>query len=448
MDEIRARHGLAVGKRIQAVLSLVMLLVLFSLSFALLVPHVFALLIGLCGCLALVMGGAWFITKLMPRRLLGLIGVLVGAVLLVVALLMADGSLWTLVWKLLLLLGVTAVHLTLARFALERDQEPHEPDLAHRGAKSPTRPVLIYNARSGDGKVAEFDIVARAQAQGVTAVALEEGADLTELARQAVADGADCLGMAGGDGSQALVAAVAVEAGLPFVCIPAGTRNHFARDLGLDVTDPGSVLEAFVKGRRRLVDYGTVGERFFVNNVSLGAYASIAQSPEYRESKLATALGLLPDIIGPEAQPADLAFTTPEGEQVGGATVLLVSNNAYALGIGADAASRPSICDGVLGVLAVRAEKATDALAAVAQAGLGLINAGSTLLAFEVTDFAVQSSSPRIDAAIDGEAVTLDAPLHFTIHPRGLILLLPSSSRHLKRSISLRRLVAVALGQT
>ncbi len=447
MDEITARHVLAPRQRMEAVLALAMLIVLIVLTFQFLKTDFSALLIGLAGTFLLVVGGSWLVTKLMPRRLFGLFGGIVGLVLLGSALQIAGGRFEPIVWELSLLLAIAALQLLLARLALDGDREPHEPDHSHRHAKRPVRPVLIYNQRSGDGKVAEFDIVARAEAVGVTAIALEEGSDLTELARQAVAQGADCLAMAGGDGSQALVAAVAVEAGLPFVCIPAGTRNHFARDLGLDVSDPGSVIEAFVKGRRRLVDYGTVGDRFFVNNVSLGAYASIAQSPEYRESKLGTALEMLPEIIGPDAQPADLAFTTPQGEEVLGATVVLVSNNSYALGISGDAASRPSISDGVLGVLAVRAETAGEVLAAAAQASLGLANGGGTLMTFDVTDFAVQSSSTSIDAAIDGEAMTLDAPLHFAIHPRGLILLLPRSFKHRKRSVSLRRLVAVALGR-
>ncbi len=438
------RQGVAQVKRVEAVLALVLLGVLFVVTVILLRGSLIAILVGLCGSLLLAVGGSWLVTRLMPRRLVGLIIALVGLLMLGIAMAMADVSFWTAGWGLLALTAIAALQLLVARVALDGDKEPHRPDRSHRPWSRPRSPALIYNEQSGGGKVGEFDIASRAEALGVRAIALEEGSDLTELARAAVADGADCLGMAGGDGSLALVAAVAVEAGLPFVCIPAGTRNHFARDLGLDVTDPGSVLEAFVKGRRRRVDFGTVGERLFVNNVSLGAYASITQSPDYRESKLGTTLALLPEIIGPDATPADLAFRTPDGEEVEGATVLLVSNNSYSLGISADAASRPSISDGLLGVLAVRAETATEALAAVAQAGLGLANAGSTLLAFDVADFEVRSAGPTIDAAIDGEALTLDSPLRFRIHPRGLTLLLPRSARHRKRSISLRRLYAVA----
>ena len=101
----------------------------------------------------------------------------------------------------------------------------------------PAQPVLLVNPRSGGGKAARFDLVAQCRARGIEAIMFEPGDDLTMLATAAVRDGADALGMAGGDGSQAAVAAVAAEHGLPYVCIPAGTRNHFALDLGIDATD-------------------------------------------------------------------------------------------------------------------------------------------------------------------------------------------------------------------
>ena len=72
--------------------------------------------------------------------------------------------------------------------------------------------------------------------------------DPTALAREAAARGADALGVAGGDGSLAVVAAAAAAHGLPFTCIAAGTRNHFARDLGIDRQDPIGTLDAFSGG--------------------------------------------------------------------------------------------------------------------------------------------------------------------------------------------------------
>ena len=115
----------------------------------------------------------------------------------------------------------------------------------------PAQPVLLVNPRSGGGKAARFDLVAQCRARGVEAIMFEPGDDLTMLATAAVRDGADALGMAGGDGSQAAVAAVAAEHGLPYVCIPAGTRNHFALDLGIDATDVAGALDAFLDGQER-----------------------------------------------------------------------------------------------------------------------------------------------------------------------------------------------------
>ena len=143
--------------------------------------------------------------------------------------------------------------------------------------------MLICNPWSGGGKVAKFDLKAKAEALGVEVIMLDKGLDLEQLARDAIAGGADCIGMAGGDGSQALVASIAIEADIPFVCISAGTRNHFAQDLGFDKEDPAAGLAAFTSGVPRAIDYGTVGGRLFVNNASsasmLGSSCRLMPSP-------------------------------------------------------------------------------------------------------------------------------------------------------------------------
>ena len=160
---------------------------------------------------------------------------------------------------------------------------------------------------------------------------LDHGLDLAELARDAIARGADCLGMAGGDGSQALVASIAVEHDLPFVCVAAGTRNHFALDLGLDRRNPRQSVYAFRDAIERRVDYATVNDRFFVNNVSLGVYATIVQQEGYREAKAATTRQLLPELLGETTEPFDLSFVTPDGTEVDGSFLVMVSNDPYVL---------------------------------------------------------------------------------------------------------------------
>ena len=165
-----------------------------------------------------------------------------------------------------------------------------DPGMPARDVQPPPHPFLIMNPRSGGGKVARFGLKDKAEALGAK-VALLEGpgnVDVAALARQAVADGADLLGVAGGDGTQALVAGIAAEHDLPFLVISAGTRNHFAMDLGLDRDDPAACLDALTDGVEQRIDLGVIGRRTFVNNASFGAYAEIVESPAYRDDKRGT----------------------------------------------------------------------------------------------------------------------------------------------------------------
>ena len=193
--------------------------------------------------------------------------------------------------------------------------------------RRPTTPVLIVNPRSGGGKATRFELVEQCRARGIEPIVFEAGHDLTELATAAVRSGADALGMAGGDGSQAAVAAVAAEHDGPYVCIPAGTRNHFALDLGIDRTDVVGALDAFVDGVERRIDLGRVNGRAFVNNVAMGLYGAVVQSPEYRDHKVRTVVDELPQLVGPRVEPFDLRFTGRDGGARDTALLVLVSNN-------------------------------------------------------------------------------------------------------------------------
>ena len=194
-------------------------------------------IVGLVGLALLGGGGWWVITEQMPRRA-------VGAVTAVAGLSLIGGGVVAAAWgaefpvlRLLVVFVLLGATVGFARAALI--PELHDHDLERPARVAPPRhPVLICNPWSGGGKVEEFDLVALAEELGIEVVMLDHGLDLEQLARDAIARGADCLGMAGGDGSQALVASIAIEHDLPFVCVTAGTRNHFALDLGLDREDP------------------------------------------------------------------------------------------------------------------------------------------------------------------------------------------------------------------
>ena len=176
--------------------------------------------------------------------------------------------------------------------------------------------------------------------------------DWLQRVRDVAASGVDVLGMAGGDGSQAMVGSIAAELGLPMVVVPAGTRNHLALDLGLDRNDVVGALDAYGDAVERRLDLADVNGHVFVNNVSLGLYAAIVRSPEYRDSKVDTTLTTLPQVLGPDTEPFDLGFTDGDGERHEGAHVIQVSNNPYGetfRGMG----SRPRLDTGRLGIVSL-----------------------------------------------------------------------------------------------
>jgi diacylglycerol kinase family enzyme len=198
-----------------------------------------------------------------------------------------------------------------------------------RPADPPGRPVLFINPRSGDGKAARARLAERARAAGIEAVVLDPGQDLAALAGEAAAAGADALGMAGGDGSLAVVAAVAAAHGIPFVCVPAGTRNHFALDVGVDRHDVIGALDAFTDGVERQIDIAEVNGRTFLNNVSLGIYGEAVRSPAYRDAKVRTLLQTAAEVMGPSAEAPALRLVDDLGREHRDLAVVLVSNNPY-----------------------------------------------------------------------------------------------------------------------
>ncbi|MFD7687689.1 diacylglycerol/lipid kinase family protein [Streptomyces sp. NPDC059781] len=324
----------------------------------------------------------------------------------------------TLFWSLPVSLALWGLAVWSGRFAL-RGTGGGQAQVRERRLPPPRRPVLIMNPRSGGGKVGRFRLREKAERLGARVVLLEPGRqhDVTALARAAVADGADLLGAAGGDGTQALVAAVAAEHDIPFLVISAGTRNHFALDLGLDRGDPAACLDALTDGVELRVDLGFAGEQPFVNNASFGAYAAIVQSPAYRDDKIGTSLEMLPDLLtgqqGPRlvARAGDTTLTAPQA--------VLVSNNPYRTGDPFGLGRRERLDSAALGVLGVRLE------GAISAAALLLNPEPSGLTIVTATEVVVEADRAEIEAGVDGEAMVLPAPVHCRIAPGALRVRVP-----------------------
>jgi diacylglycerol kinase family enzyme len=265
--------------------------------------------------------------------------------------------------------------------------------------------LLVVNPRSGSGGPGAEELVEEAHRRGLRTHVLGEGDDAGAIAREAEAD---ALGMAGGDGSLARVAAVAIERDLPFVCVPFGTRNHFARDLGLDRDDPVAALDAF-GGEESRVDVARAGDRLFLNNVSLGLYARLVHRRE-RHRRRREALALLRALLKLVRHPGGLRLTV-DGEPIA-ARVVLVANNHYDLDL-FSVGARERLDDGLLHLYV--------------SSGAWLRRSWKERTAER---FVLDTARGRVPAAVDGEPELLETPLEFRIEPRALRVLVPPGVEH------------------
>ncbi|MGB7982946.1 MAG: diacylglycerol kinase family protein [Candidatus Nanopelagicales bacterium] len=409
----RRRRGAAIVALITGALALIAVL-------ALLLGHVAALLAGVLAAALAVTGGWYVLASRHLARILGGLVMIIGLALLAAAFVWAEGS----PWALAVALGLGSASALLARRATQRHRQAMvAADLAP--PRPPARhPVLIMNPKSGGGKVVKFDLVENCRARGIEPVVLAAGDDLVALAQDAVARGADVIGMAGGDGSQALVATVAMEHGIPHVVVPAGTRNHLALDLGLDRDDVVGALDAFTAGIPLTIDLATVNGRVFVNNASLGLYAEIVASQDYRDAKLHAALDALPDLLGENDDALDLHFVDDRGAAHDTADVVLVSNNPYVLDSLGGMGTRARMDTGELGVLCLTINSAADARRFLGLQAAGQIRRFPGWQEWSTPRFELDSGGP-VRVGVDGEALTLQAPVVFAMLPGALTVLLP-----------------------
>jgi diacylglycerol kinase family enzyme len=231
--------------------------------------------------------------------------------------------------------------------------------------------------------------------------------------------------MGGGDGSLAPVASVALERDLPFVCIPLGTRNHFARDLGIQVDDPLAALAAF-SGRERRVDVGKVAERVFLNNVSLGLYASFVNDPQRKtRNRFVAFMRMVPAALGRSRTPLDVAFEAEGTREHRAALIVLVANNHYEVETLAELGERPRLDEGRLHAYVIEAVSRRALLGLLAKAAIGDVEEAEGFVEWAAPRLTVDLPDHRIHAALDGEPAVLKAPLDFEVEPRALRVLVP-----------------------
>jgi len=403
----RSQHWLARLSLVLAGLAIVLLLVFAGLkSLAMLAVAVVAAVVSLAAAYV-------FLSRRGVLRWLALGVFVLAPIAVIVVYAFRD-----LLWIALLSAGVWLLASMTARAALAVEQ----PDwrMPEHPAQPPARhPYLIMNPKSGGGKVEKFDLKRKAEALGAEVFLFGGGGpvDVAEVARQAVAAGADLLGVAGGDGTQALVAGIAAEHGLPFLVISAGTRNHFALDLGLDREDPSACLGALRDGVELRVDLGVINGQTFVNNASFGAYAEIVETPAYRDDKRNTTLNTLPDLL--QGHRGAHLRVQADGTQLDAPQALLVSNNPYGTGDLAGLGRRARLDRGILGVVGVTVSSAAQA------AGLLRGRQATGLKVLATKQIEITADAPQIPVGVDGESILMSTPVTCRISPGALRVWVP-----------------------
>jgi len=371
------------------------------------------LAVGLAGAVVTLAAAYFFLSRRGVWRWLSLAVFVLAPIAVIVVF-----ALRNLLWVAVVAAAIWLLASMTARLALVRDH----PDwrMPEHPAEPPARrPYLIMNPKSGGGKVEKFDLKRKAEERGAEVFLIDgsEPVDVAKVAREAVAQGADLLGVAGGDGTQALVAGIAAEHGVPFVVISAGTRNHFALDLGLDREDPSACLGALSDGVELRVDLGKINGQTFVNNASFGAYAEVVETPAYRGDKLNTTLNLLPDLL--QGQRGVRLFARADDTEIRSPQALLVANNPYGTGDIAGLSRRARLDAGLLGVIGVKVrnvQQAVDLLRGRRAVGVRVLSTEK----IEIT-----ADAPQIPVGVDGEALSMSTPVVCTISPGALRVWVP-----------------------
>ena len=372
--------------------------------------------------LGVMVAGLWLaLTRSGARRVVAAVVAALAVVALLATMGTADGPrLLSLAVRIAAVVGAVALvkyALGSTATALSQSDTPGTP------VPAAARGVLFMNLKSGGGKAESNHLVDECNKRGIEPVVLGPGMDWLAVVREKAQSGVDVLGMAGGDGSQAMVGTVAAELGLPMVVVPAGTRNHLALDLGLDRDNVVGALDAYGEAVERAMDLADVNGSVFVNNVSLGVYAAIVRSPEYRDAKVDTTLARLPQVLGPESKPFDLCFTGPDGVEHQGAHLIQISNNPYGETM-ASRTGRPRLDTHQLGVVSLVLDRPGAAAGFLAALATGHPERFEGFDQWSSATFTVTSDAP-VEIGLDGESMVMDPPLEFTIRPVPVRVRLP-----------------------
>ncbi len=313
-------------------------------------------------------------------------------------------------------------------FSLLRKQYWQEKRLKHIASKEIKfkKPYLILNPKSGNGRAIKAKTPHAAEKMGIKVLIMKKGESVEDLARKAVDEGADVLGISGGDGSIGTVAKVAIENNLPMVVLPGGTRCHFARDIGMLPKQINDALSSYY-GVERRIDVSKINDRIFMNNASFGVYADIVNNEDYRNKKITVTRRVLREILSGTKKPYALNINN-NGHKFSKAIMVLIGVNRYNTINLMELGQRPRLDEGVLQIN-VLSKVSNELIANVLRnATINQIEQTSSLEEFsqwETKKIEIAGKGKKVVVGVDGECEEFSSPVNVEIMPKALRLYVP-----------------------
>lgn len=288
--------------------------------------------------------------------------------------------------------------------------------------------TLFFNPSSGV-KVAPAERLAfqdAAREAGLDVIHLTREVNCTQVIRERMARGQRLFIAAGGDGTINHVMQPLVHSEAVFGVIPAGTYNHFARDLGIPL-DWREALEVALTGALHQVDTGRINERFFVNNVSLGLYPELVARREergrdYPRWKARFWAGYHTFRKYPHVT---LNIETEHHHDVLRTHVFMISNNSYDLSRVGIEAPRTTLSEGRLSIYWLPHLRRLELMRFAAHYLAGRVHEAPGFRSFRTSRMKVQTPRARLHLGIDGEVLTMETPLVIMTVPQSLVVRVP-----------------------
>lgn len=287
-------------------------------------------------------------------------------------------------------------------------------------------------ARGGDIEKRVRDGFAR---RGVEAeVRLMPGREIGEIALSYVAENStsghrSTLVVGGGDGTLGTAASALVGTNVVLGVLPLGTLNHFAKDLGLPI-ELEAAMDAIVANKPVAVDVAEVNGRVFLNNSSIGVYPFFVakRSAEQRRRGLSKLAAIGPAIARTLRSASwQAVHIAAQGDRKRLRTpCVFVGNNFYDI---ADLGRRNSLSSKELCVYVVKQQSWFGLALLPFKIAFGQIDSARDLEMYRTSTLQITSYRTAMLVSLDGEAVSMDMPLNFRIHPAALQVLAPAKFR-------------------